>query len=48
MTAKFDRKALDKMVEDALKPEGKALPGGKALLQKLLGRKGKPELPVMK
>lgn len=44
MTAKFTRKDLDKMVEDALKPEGKAMPGGKALLQKLLGKKGKPVL----
>lgn len=48
MTIKFDRKALDKMVEDALKPPGEAMPGGKALLQKLLGKKGKPELPVRK
>lgn len=43
---KFDRKALDKMVEDALKPEG-GLGGdikqrGKTAFQKLLGRKGKP------
>jgi len=44
---KFTRKDLDKLVEDALKPEGQAMSGGdikqrgKSAFQKLLGKKPK-------
>ena len=41
---KFTRKDLDKMVEDALKPEGKSgdiAQRGKTAFQKLLGKKPK-------
>ena len=46
MTAKFTRKDLDKLVEEALKPQGKAIGGdikqrGKTAFQKLLGKKPK-------
>jgi len=44
MTAKFTRKDLDKLVEDALKPEGKVediAQRGKSAFQKLLGKKPK-------
>ena len=46
MTAKFTHKDLDKMVEEALKPQGVNLGGdikqrGKTAFQKLLGKKPK-------